>query len=326
MLIQCPRLKNKINIPDTVTEIADYALYYCNDLTKVVIPDGVTLIGDHAFYDCGNLKSVNMPSSLKELKDYAFASTAITEFILPEGLTKLGNYSLAFCGLKRVALPYSIREIGERCITNCDKITYPGSVSQWRRVELATGNDVIRNFYLGYRNPYPDYERGNYSVKMSWKKLDAAEEYGIVAVVQGRWRLVATVPNDTCEYMFRGLKTGEYHRVGLITKINGEWETQFTYKDIPPLDPVTHPVTTVETGENAFRLTWKAVPTAKSYGIACYQGGRWRMIRSEIPAGTTVFTMRNVPSGTYKAVVLAKMCGEWDTSDLQSRIFEIEIK
>ena len=45
-------------IPDTVTEIKDYAFYMCPSLTSVVIPDSVTSIGYCAFFNCQSIKSI----------------------------------------------------------------------------------------------------------------------------------------------------------------------------------------------------------------------------------------------------------------------------
>ena len=45
-------------IPDSVTEIGQYAFSHCSSLTSVTIPDSVTSIGEYAFYDCSSLKEV----------------------------------------------------------------------------------------------------------------------------------------------------------------------------------------------------------------------------------------------------------------------------
>lgn len=47
-----------IVIPDSVTEIGNYAMYECDSLTSVTIGKSVTYIGSHAFFYCRNLKDV----------------------------------------------------------------------------------------------------------------------------------------------------------------------------------------------------------------------------------------------------------------------------
>ena len=43
---------SSIVIPDSVTDIGDYAFPDCSSLSKIVIPNSVTDIGDSAFFGC----------------------------------------------------------------------------------------------------------------------------------------------------------------------------------------------------------------------------------------------------------------------------------
>ena len=43
-------------IPDNVTNIRDYAFYYCTGLKSITIPNSVTSIGNYAFNGCKGLK------------------------------------------------------------------------------------------------------------------------------------------------------------------------------------------------------------------------------------------------------------------------------
>ena len=60
-------------IPDSVTEIADFAFYGHCDLTSIVIPDSVTKIGGWAFAGCEGLKSVVIPDSMAWMGPCAFS-------------------------------------------------------------------------------------------------------------------------------------------------------------------------------------------------------------------------------------------------------------
>ena len=53
----CQSLK-KINIPDSVTSIGNWAFSECSSLETINIPDSVDSIGGYAFYLCTNLKNV----------------------------------------------------------------------------------------------------------------------------------------------------------------------------------------------------------------------------------------------------------------------------
>lgn len=48
----------EIELPNSVTNIDDYAFYYCDSLTKITIPESITNIGENAFCECNNLKEI----------------------------------------------------------------------------------------------------------------------------------------------------------------------------------------------------------------------------------------------------------------------------
>ena len=65
-------LLKSIIIPESVTQIEDYAFCGCENLTNITIPKSVTQIGDSAFAWCKNLTSVTIPQSVTQIGDYAF--------------------------------------------------------------------------------------------------------------------------------------------------------------------------------------------------------------------------------------------------------------
>ena len=58
---------NTTIIPNTVTEIGDYAFYYCTSIEKIDVPNSVTKICDGAFSNCSSLSSIRLPESLTEM-------------------------------------------------------------------------------------------------------------------------------------------------------------------------------------------------------------------------------------------------------------------
>ena len=63
----------KTMIPNSVTNIGDYAFADCESLTSVRIPNSVTCIGDGAFTFCYGLTSVVIPNSVTCIGDDAFS-------------------------------------------------------------------------------------------------------------------------------------------------------------------------------------------------------------------------------------------------------------
>ena len=68
-------------VPDNITEIANYTFQGCSDLERIVIPDSVTRIGEGAFCDCEKLREIVLPNSLDELNGLVFFNCAALEAI-----------------------------------------------------------------------------------------------------------------------------------------------------------------------------------------------------------------------------------------------------
>ena len=62
----------KYVIPDGVTDITNYSVYFCQSLSSVVIPESVIRIGEGAFKDCRNLKSVTIGGNVRHIETDAF--------------------------------------------------------------------------------------------------------------------------------------------------------------------------------------------------------------------------------------------------------------
>ena len=134
-LVCCPAGKTgSFTIPDTVTEIGDYAFYYCFTLTGVTIPDSVTSIGISAFEGCLELVSVTIPDSVTSIGERAFLEcTRMADLKISNSLTKIEGGTFFAChGLTSVTIPDSVTEIGWQAFSECGSllsITLPDSVT-----------------------------------------------------------------------------------------------------------------------------------------------------------------------------------------------------
>lgn len=54
-------------IPDSVTEIGDFAFANCSGLTSIKISDSVISIGKAAFFNCDSLTSIIIPKGRRGL-------------------------------------------------------------------------------------------------------------------------------------------------------------------------------------------------------------------------------------------------------------------
>lgn len=57
-IINCPKGKTSVTIPNSMTTIGNVSFYECYRLKNITIPDSVTSIGNGAFFDCSRLTDV----------------------------------------------------------------------------------------------------------------------------------------------------------------------------------------------------------------------------------------------------------------------------
>ena len=60
-----------ITIPNSVTNIRDYAFDGCNSLTSVELPNSVTSIRSFAFNNCVRITDINIPANVSTIDNYA---------------------------------------------------------------------------------------------------------------------------------------------------------------------------------------------------------------------------------------------------------------
>lgn len=133
-------------IPNGVTEISDYAFYYCKSITDIKLPDSINKIGYQAFYECDGISLLDVPASVVEISDYAFYNctrleklifsdssllksigesafkycTALSEIALPESTEQLGNSAFASCTLLESAvIPSGVKSLGNYLFSDC---------------------------------------------------------------------------------------------------------------------------------------------------------------------------------------------------------------
>ena len=95
-IIGCRSLTSLV-IPDSVTNIGDYAFAFCRSLTDIVIPDSVTSIGDNAFHFCSSLSNIAISDSVTSIGNNAFSDCrSLTDIVIPDSVTNIGD--AAFCG------------------------------------------------------------------------------------------------------------------------------------------------------------------------------------------------------------------------------------
>ncbi len=89
------------------TELADYALFDCNDLVCVSLPESIKTLGAYSLYRCISLQLLKT-ADLETVEEGALGScTALEELVFSESLSSMGFGALEGCsGLRRLTLPF----------------------------------------------------------------------------------------------------------------------------------------------------------------------------------------------------------------------------
>ena len=96
----------KVVVEDGITNVGNYAFYFCENLTSLTLPDSVTSIGDSAFDTCRGLTDITIPEGVTNIGDCAFYDCSnLTSITIPDSVTSIGNGVLEACSsLKTISI------------------------------------------------------------------------------------------------------------------------------------------------------------------------------------------------------------------------------
>ena len=87
---------SEINLPNTLKKID---IQYCNSLEKLILPDSVTEVSDFAFGGCASLKEVELSENIKTLPENAFRDCVNLEKIVMPIIIPDSSIYMRFVGL-----------------------------------------------------------------------------------------------------------------------------------------------------------------------------------------------------------------------------------
>ena len=125
-------------------------------LRSVTIPDTVTQIKDYAFSNCVQLETIHFSQNLASIGSSAFNyCTSLKEIVIPEGVTTIGEGAFQLCELlTEIVIPEGVTSIGDSAFDGCDELTtvyYRGSKEQWDSIigsnkDALTGVQIICDY------------------------------------------------------------------------------------------------------------------------------------------------------------------------------------
>lgn len=88
----------RVNIPDTVTDIAKEAFANCPNLVSVTLPSSLTMLNEGTFRGCTLLHDITLPETLENIDDFCFDScTMLGKIKIPASVTRIGHDAFMTC-------------------------------------------------------------------------------------------------------------------------------------------------------------------------------------------------------------------------------------
>ena len=104
-----------------ITSIGEYAFYECSKLTSIQMPESVTEVREYAFY-CTNLCNIVLSENISKLGDYSFYKTKIKNIDLPTKITSIGCCAFSKSDLISIDIPNNITSINEYTFNDCNSL------------------------------------------------------------------------------------------------------------------------------------------------------------------------------------------------------------
>jgi hypothetical protein len=137
----------QVDLPETITEIGNYAFGYCSSLNTLNLPDVITTFGNSAFQVCSSLTIDKLPQSTTTIDTYAFwgctiafstmpnvksigaaafcscTFTSDASFEWPGAVNSISSTAFAGSTLKSITIPENVTNIGNYAFNGCKELT-----------------------------------------------------------------------------------------------------------------------------------------------------------------------------------------------------------
>ncbi|MBR0529465.1 MAG: leucine-rich repeat domain-containing protein [Ruminococcus sp.] len=335
-----------ITLPNNLTTIHSAAFADCDCLESISLPESVTVFDDNAFAGSENLKIVKMPKKVKTIGGGVFHSCSGLESIqMPESVETFGNNVFYGCNsLKSISLPYGVTEISSVMFSRSDgvleKVYLPDSVTKiddaafasMSKLEYVSIPDSVT--YIGHAAFADCINLKNIHIPNDLSTIESCTFFNCQSLSSlDIPASVTDIGEDAFSYSVPETKTRKslsnitlyIHKDSVAKQYALENSINFRVVDIegktryPEISSVMH-----SADYHQFLVSWSSVSGAEKYGIAVQLAGKWRV---QLYSNTPVITSPRLnPGDTYKLLIAAKVNGEWDLSNINSRAFTVTVK
>ena len=257
-----------IILPNTVTEVKDYAFVDCYHLSEIKLSDNLLSIGVFAFYRCDDLKTLTIPDTVKTLHGCAINYCKnLNTITIPKGVEYIGGEALGY--ISGDWPPIKLDDFTIKC--------YAGSAAERYAIE----ND-IPYVYLDSNKPTAVtglrvWATSNTKVKLTWNKVSGAQGYIIYKYdpAKKNWTRIAKTKTTSNAYLVSGLKAGTTYKfaVKAYKTVNGKEITNTKY---PQVVTSTKPLSVdlkATAGKNKATLKWNKQAGVTGY-VVCYKASK----------------------------------------------------
>ena len=139
-----------ISIPNSVTEIGDYAFYNCSSIRNITISNNITKIGKGVFWECSSLTNITIPNSVIKIDFKAFYKcSSLTEVAIPNGVFEIEYGAFEECSsLKYISIPDSVTEIGKYAFYKCSSLTKAKISNSVAKIEYGAFEECSSLTYI----------------------------------------------------------------------------------------------------------------------------------------------------------------------------------
>ncbi|SEL10984.1 Leucine rich repeat-containing protein [Ruminococcus sp. YRD2003] len=139
-------------VPSSVEVIGDGAAFTAN-IVNLIIPDSVTEVEDFAFTYCKSLKTVKLSAALKKIGFSGFGNTALESVELPSAIEEIGPSAFGGCrALKTITVNNPDMKIGSSAIETNEELVIRGgenSTAQAYAAENGVTFEKVGNIPAG---------------------------------------------------------------------------------------------------------------------------------------------------------------------------------
>ena len=112
----------KIELPNTITEIGDSSFRNCKNLVKITMNNGIDILEDFVFKGCSSLTTIDIPNTVKAIGSSSFQGcTSLTEVHLSDILKEIPASTFSGCKkLTTINFSSTLTTIGDSAFSGCE--------------------------------------------------------------------------------------------------------------------------------------------------------------------------------------------------------------